>query len=171
VSQRILSQRQGMFRFRSAERANREPAAGVSLQAFDVSSGSEARVLFHLPSCAVCRFDRLPDMELIETKLLFEERADVFQGILGRLERKIGGKHVRHAFPDVQLCISSRCVNLACEPSRIIEKDFVFSHVEQNRWQSKEFAIEGRGSWIVTICIAKIVPSGLLQCLAPKQWI
>ena len=32
-----------MFRFDSAERANREAAAGVSLQVFDVGSGSEAR--------------------------------------------------------------------------------------------------------------------------------
>ena len=31
-----------MFRLDSAERANREPAAGVSLQVFDVGSGSEA---------------------------------------------------------------------------------------------------------------------------------
>ena len=31
-----------MFRFDSAERANREPAAGVSLQVFDVGSGSVA---------------------------------------------------------------------------------------------------------------------------------
>ncbi len=31
-----------MFRFESAERANREPAAGVSLQVFDVGSGSVA---------------------------------------------------------------------------------------------------------------------------------
>jgi len=32
-----------MFRFDSAERADREAAAGVSLQVFDVGSGSEAR--------------------------------------------------------------------------------------------------------------------------------
>ena len=32
-----------MFRFDSAERADREPAAGMSLQVFDVGSGSEAR--------------------------------------------------------------------------------------------------------------------------------
>ncbi len=32
-----------MFRFHSTERANREPAAGVSLQVLDVGSGSEAR--------------------------------------------------------------------------------------------------------------------------------
>ena len=32
-----------MFRFDSAERANREPAACVSLKVFDVGSGSEAR--------------------------------------------------------------------------------------------------------------------------------
>jgi hypothetical protein len=38
-----LFQREGMFRFDSAERANREPAAGVSLQVFDVGPGSEAR--------------------------------------------------------------------------------------------------------------------------------
>jgi hypothetical protein len=38
-----LFQREGMFRFDSAERANREPAAGVSLQVFDVGSGSETR--------------------------------------------------------------------------------------------------------------------------------
>ena len=31
-----------MFRFDSAERANREPAAGVSLQVFEVGSGSVA---------------------------------------------------------------------------------------------------------------------------------
>ncbi len=31
-----------MFRFDSAERANREPAAGVSLQVFDVGPGSVA---------------------------------------------------------------------------------------------------------------------------------
>ena len=31
-----------MLRFDSAERADREPAAGVSLQVFDVGSGSEA---------------------------------------------------------------------------------------------------------------------------------
>jgi hypothetical protein len=37
-----LFQREGMFRFDSAERANREPAAGVSLQVFDVGSGSVA---------------------------------------------------------------------------------------------------------------------------------
>jgi hypothetical protein len=37
-----LFQREGMFRFDSVERANREPAAGVSLQVFDVGSGSEA---------------------------------------------------------------------------------------------------------------------------------
>ena len=38
-----LFQREGMFRFDSAEGANREPAAGVSLQVFDVGPGSEAR--------------------------------------------------------------------------------------------------------------------------------
>ena len=32
-----------MFRFDSAERANREPAAGMSLQVFDVGSRSVAR--------------------------------------------------------------------------------------------------------------------------------
>jgi hypothetical protein len=32
--------REGMFRFDSAERASREPAAGVSLKMFDVRSGS-----------------------------------------------------------------------------------------------------------------------------------
>jgi len=39
----VLFQREGMFRFDSAERADREAAAGVSLQVFDVGSGSEAR--------------------------------------------------------------------------------------------------------------------------------
>ena len=37
-----LCQREGMFRFDSAERADREAAAGVSLQVFDVGSRSEA---------------------------------------------------------------------------------------------------------------------------------
>jgi hypothetical protein len=43
-----LFQRQGMFRFDSAERTNREPAAGVSLQVFDVGSGSVAGFLERL---------------------------------------------------------------------------------------------------------------------------
>ena len=38
-----LFQRVGMFRFDSTERADREAAAGVCLQVFDVGSGSEAR--------------------------------------------------------------------------------------------------------------------------------
>ena len=38
-----LFQGEGMFRFDSAERADREAAAGVCLQVFDVGSGSEAR--------------------------------------------------------------------------------------------------------------------------------
>ena len=37
-----LFQRKWMFRFGSAERADREAAAGVSLQVFDVGSGSVA---------------------------------------------------------------------------------------------------------------------------------
>ena len=37
-----LFQREGMFRFDPDEGANREAAAGVSLQVFDVGSGSEA---------------------------------------------------------------------------------------------------------------------------------
>lgn len=37
-----------MFRFDSAERTNREPAAGVSLQVFDVGSGSVAGFLERL---------------------------------------------------------------------------------------------------------------------------
>jgi hypothetical protein len=37
-----LFQGEGMFRFDSAERANRESAAGVSLQVFDVGPGSVA---------------------------------------------------------------------------------------------------------------------------------
>lgn len=35
-----LFQREGMFRFDPAERANWEPAAGVTLQVFNVGSGS-----------------------------------------------------------------------------------------------------------------------------------
>ena len=38
-----LFQCEGMFRFDSAERADREAAAGVCLQVFDLGSGSEAR--------------------------------------------------------------------------------------------------------------------------------
>lgn len=37
-----LLQREGMFRFDPAECPNREPAAGVSLQMFDMGSGSVA---------------------------------------------------------------------------------------------------------------------------------
>jgi hypothetical protein len=37
-----------MFRFDSAERANRKPETGVSLQVFDVSSGSVAGFLERL---------------------------------------------------------------------------------------------------------------------------
>jgi hypothetical protein len=67
---RHLSQGERMFRFDSAERANRKPTASMSLQIFDVGSGSVAGFLERLHQMTI-----FAPHDLAAFRERFEDRA------------------------------------------------------------------------------------------------
>src|SRR6185437_4251105 len=96
-------------------------------------------------------------------ELLAQERTDRVQSPIGRREAADkAGETMRHAKPDVELCVDAGFDRARYVAARVLEQDLLVTDVNPDRRQPAQVAEQRRGHGIVRISAAEI---GLCQPL------